>query len=103
MSSPSESGHLSNNHRDTLMKVFQHPTNRNIEWPATVSLLNAIGSVEERHEGKYRVKVGDAIEFLAPPKHKNLDVDQVVKLRRMLTAAGYDTLVREWEAEGKQV
>ena len=103
MSSPSGSEHLSNNHRDTLLQVFQHPTSRNIEWPATLSLLNAIGSVEERHEGKYRVKVGDAIEFLAPPKHKNLDVDQVVKLRRMLTAAGYDTLVREWEAEGKQV
>jgi hypothetical protein len=101
MSSPS--GHLSNNHRDTLMKVFQHPTSRNIEWPATVSLLNAVGSVEERREGKYRVKVGEATEFLAPPKHKNLDVDEVLKLRRMLTAAGYDALVREWEAGGKQV
>ena len=103
MSSPSGSEHLSNNHRDTLLQVFQHPTSRNIEWPATLSLLNAIGSVEERHVGKYRVKVGDTTEFLGPPRHKSLVVDEVLKVRRMLTSAGYDTLVRELESRGKQV
>ena len=35
---------LSNHHRDTLAKIFQHPTSHNIEWPDVVSLLNAVGT-----------------------------------------------------------
>ena len=95
--------HLSNRHRDTLMQIFQHPTSHNIEWQAVLSLLNAVGSVEQRHDGKYRVTVGDETEVLTPPKHKDIGTQQVVDLRRMLTSAGYRAVVDGLEAKGKEV
>ncbi len=96
-------GHLNNRHRDTLLQIFQHPTSHNIEWPAVLSLLEAVGSVEQHHDGKYSVTVGTETEVLTPPKHKDIDVQQVVDLRRMLTSAGYRAVVDELEAKGKEV
>ena len=95
--------HLNNRHRDTLMQVFQHPTSHNIEWPAVLSLLEVVGSVEQRHDGKYKVTVGTETEILAAPKHKDIGTQQVVDLRRMLTSAGYQELVEELENKGKEV
>ena len=89
MSSNPEPAHLNNHHRDTLQQIFQHPTSHNIEWPAVLSLLEAVGTVEERHDGKYVVHVGDETEVLTRPKHKDIDVQLVVDLRRMLNGAGY--------------
>ena len=94
--------HLNNRHRDTLLQIFQHPTSHNIEWPAVLSLLEAVGSVEQRHDGKYLVTVGTESEVLTP-KHKDIDIQQVVDLRRMLTTAGYRAAVDELEAKGKEV
>jgi hypothetical protein len=95
--------HLSNHHRDTLLQIFQHPTSHNIEWPAVLSLLEAVGSVTQHHDGKYVVTVGTETEVLTPPKHKDIDIQQVVDLRRMLTSAGYRGVVDELEAKGKEV
>jgi hypothetical protein len=89
MSSNPEPAHLNNHHRDTLQQILQHPTSHNIEWPAVLSLLEAVGKVEERHDGKYVVHVGDETEVLTRPKHKDIDVHLVIDLRRMLTGAGY--------------
>ncbi len=101
--STSEPEHLNNRHRDTLLQIFQHPTSHNVEWQAVLSLLEAAGSVELRHDGKYLVHVGGQNEVLARPKHKDIDVQQVVDLRRLLTGAGYRTVVEELEAKGKEV
>jgi hypothetical protein len=95
--------HLNNRHRDTLLQIFQHPTSHNIEWPAVLSLLEFVGSTEQRHDGKYLVTVGTESEVLTPPKHKDIDIQQVVDLRRMLTTAGYRAVVDELEAKGKEV
>lgn len=95
--------HLSNHHRDTLLQIFQHPISHNIEWPAVLSLLQAVGSVEQHHDGKYVVTLGTETEVFSPPKHKDIDVQQVVDLRRMLTSAGYRSVVDELEAKGKEV
>lgn len=89
MSSPAEQPHLSNHHRNTLRQIFQHPTSHNIEWTAVLSLLEAVGSVVERHDGKFMVSVGPDKEFLDPPLHKDIDPQIVVDLRRMLSDAGY--------------
>ena len=102
MSSTSEPVHLSNNHRDTLLRIFQHPSSHNIEWPAVLSLLGAVGSVEELHDGKYRVSLGNETEVFARPNHKDIDVQQIVDLRRMLTVAGYAEVVEAFEERGKQ-
>ena len=102
MSSSSEPAHLNNNQRDTLLQVFQHPTSHNIEWPAVLSLLEAAGSVEERHDGKFHVRVGTETEVFTRPRHKDIDVQQIIDLRRMLTNAGYGALVTEMEEKGKE-
>ena len=87
--SRAEPEHLDNRHRDTLRQIFQHPVSHNIEWRAVVSLLEAVGSVSQHHDGKLAVTLGGETEFLDPPRHKDIDAQMVVDLRRMLAAAGY--------------
>jgi hypothetical protein len=84
-----ESEHLDGRHRDTLAQIMRHPTSHNIEWRAVMSLLEAIGEVTVRHDGKVAVKIGSELEFLDPPGGKDVDEQMVIDLRRMLTSAGY--------------
>jgi hypothetical protein len=84
-----EPEHLDNRHRNTLREIFQHPVSHNIEWRSVVSLLEAVGSVTQQHDGKLSVTLGDETEFLDPPPHKDIDAQLVVDLRRMLAGAGY--------------
>ena len=84
-----ESEHLDGRHRDTLRQIFEHPASHNIEWRAVVSLLEAVGSVTTRHDGKVAVRLGTGLEFLEPPPGKDIDEQMVVDLRRMLANAGY--------------
>jgi hypothetical protein len=79
---------LNNHQRDTVRKIFQHPAGHNIEWHAVLSLLEAVGSVDHR-EGKVAVTVGAETEFFDVPAGKDIDVQAVVDLRRLLAAAGY--------------
>jgi hypothetical protein len=84
-----EPQHLNNRHRDTLRQIFEHPTSHNIEWKNVVSLLDAVGTVEERHDGKLEVRLGGEIEFIEPPAGKDIDTQTVVDLRKMLSTAGF--------------
>jgi hypothetical protein len=84
-----EPEHLNDHHRDTLREIFQHPTSHNIEWRAVVSLLDAVGSVTEQHDGKIAVTVGSQTEFFHRGSKKDLDVQTVVDLRHLLGSAGY--------------
>lgn len=81
--------HLSNHHRTTLREIFDHQSSGTIEWRKVRSLLEAVGTVEQEHDGKLKVSVGPESEVLHVPNHKELDRQQVVDLRRMLTEAGY--------------
>ena len=89
MSSPSEPVHLNNHHRNTLRQIFQHPVSHNIEWHSVVSLLKAVGSVVENHDGMVAATVGPETEYFEPPAHKDIDTQTVVDLRRILSSAGY--------------
>jgi hypothetical protein len=89
MSSTPEQPHLSNHHRTTLRQIFQHPVSHNIEWHAVVSLLQAVGSVAEHHDGKAAVTIGSSTEFFDVPSHKDIDVQTVLDLRQMLANGGY--------------
>lgn len=84
-----EPEHLNNHHRDTLRQIFQHPTSHNIEWRAVRSLLDAVGSVTEQHDGKLAITVGSQTEFFDPAGKKDVDVQTVVDLRHLLGAAGF--------------
>jgi hypothetical protein len=89
MPSTPEHVHLNDHHRNTLLRIFRHPVSHNIEWRAVLSLLNVVGSVEERRDGKVVVTLGSEAETLERPQNKDMDVQQVVELRRMLSNAGY--------------
>jgi hypothetical protein len=97
-----EPRHLSNHHRDTLLKIFEQPTSHNIEWREVTSLVEAVGSVEETHGGMYRVVVGDDTQVVGPRRDKDVDVQTVLDLHRMLAGAGYETVVAEMTAKGKE-
>jgi len=45
---------LNNHHRDTLRKILDHPTSANVEWRQVLSLLEAVGTVEEEHTASSR-------------------------------------------------
>jgi hypothetical protein len=81
--------HLSNHHRDTLAQIFTHPLSHNIEWRAVLSLLPVVTTVEERHDGHVLVTVGDESETFDPNREKDIDAEQLTKLRRLLRQAGY--------------
>ena len=80
--------HLSSHHRDTLRKIFSHSSSANIEWREVLSLLRAVGTVQERHNGKLDVTLGPETEVLTPPHGKDVGEPMLVDLRRMLTEAG---------------
>jgi hypothetical protein len=80
---------LNNRHRDTVEKIFSHPASSNIEWREVLSLVEAIGTVSARHDGKLEVTLGPETEVLRPPHGKDVDVQMVVDLRRMLKQAGF--------------
>ena len=89
MASTSGPADLSSHHRNTLHKIFQHPTSHNIEWHDVLSLLSAIGSVTRHRDNKVAVTVGSETRFLDIPEDKDVDVDSIVDLRRLLSDAGY--------------
>lgn len=81
--------HLSSHHRDTVEKIFRHPASGNIEWRQVVSLLEKVGTATHEHNGKLKVTLGPETEVLTAPQGKDIDVQMVVDLRRMLTQAGF--------------
>ena len=81
--------HPSHHHRDTIEKIFSHASSGNIEWRGVLSLLNAVGTTTQEHNGKVKVTVGPETEVLRPPHGKNIDEQTLVDLRRMLRQAGF--------------
>jgi hypothetical protein len=80
---------LNSHHQHTLNQILQHPVSHNIEWPAVLSLLEAVGSVKESHDGKFVVTLASRTETIERPKSKDIDTELVVDLRRWLVQAGY--------------
>jgi hypothetical protein len=80
------SSELNSRHRDTIEKIFRHPASGNVEWRQVVSLLEAVGTVQE--EGAdLKVTLGAETETLRRPRSKDIDTQMIVDLRRMLTQA----------------
>ncbi len=74
-----EAGHLNSHQRDTLAQIFRHPLGHNIEWHSVISLLNAIGTVQETHKGHTLVTIGEETETFDPAAaqgHRCRSVDE---------------------------
>ena len=54
-----------------------------------LSLIEAVGTAVEEHNGKVKVTLGEQSEVLHPPHGKDVDTQMIVDLRQMLAAAGY--------------
>jgi hypothetical protein len=80
---------LNNHHRDTVEKILSHPASGNVEWRQVVSLIDAIGTAVQEHNGKLKVTIGPETEVLTPPHGKDVDKQTIVDLRRMLVDAGF--------------
>ena len=80
---------LSNRHRDTIEKIFDRPSSGNVEWGEVLSLLETVGDVVEEPNGRYRVTLGAETEVVDRPHGKDVDVQLLVDLRRMLRYAGF--------------
>jgi hypothetical protein len=103
MSSLSGPEHLSGHHRDTLIRILQEETNYNVEWHDVVSLLEAIGSIEQEHDDMFVFRIGQETEVLRRPSDKDIDGQQLIDLRRLLTSAGYANTAADLEDKGKEV
>ena len=79
---------VSNRHRDTLEKTFEHPSSGNLEWRQMRSLLEAVGTVVQEPNRKLRVTLGPETEVSTPPRGKDVDTQLLVDLRRMPRSAG---------------
>jgi hypothetical protein len=66
-------------------------------------LLEAIGSIEQQHDDMFLFRIGHETEVLRRPSEKDIDGQQLVDLRRLLTSAGYDTMAADLEDKGKEV
>ncbi len=80
--------HLDGHHRATVDKIFQHPAGHNIQWHDVLSLLRSVATVDEEHDGRFRVTLGSETETLDAPSGHDIDTQMVVDLRRMLQGAG---------------
>ncbi|MCS5734985.1 hypothetical protein [Herbiconiux daphne] len=89
MSDATSPDHLSQHHRTTLAHIEAHPTSHNLEWKDVIALLDEVADVTEEHDGKFVVKLADDRLVLTKPKHKDIDEQTVVDLRRLFTNAGY--------------
>jgi hypothetical protein len=79
---------LDGHHRATLEKIFNHPVSHNVQWHDVVSLLERVAVVEAERDGRYKVTLGPETETFDPPRHHDLDEQQIIDLRRMLKGAG---------------
>jgi hypothetical protein len=68
-----------------------------------VSLLEAVGSIEEQHDDMFVFRIGQETQVLRRPSDKDIDGQQLVDLRRVLTSAGYATMAEDLEDRGKEV
>jgi len=79
---------LDAHHRATVSKIFNHPVSHNLQWHDVLSLLQSVATVAEKPDGRYTVTLGSETETFDAPRHRDLDEQQVVDLRRMLRGAG---------------
>lgn len=78
---------VNHHHRDTIATLFAHPTSGNLKWVDIISMLNAVGEVEDKGDGRIRVALGSTVEGFEVHE-KDATVEQIADLRRMLRDAG---------------
>jgi hypothetical protein len=68
-----------------------------------VSLVNHLGSVLERHDGNDEFSIGTTSEVFKKPHDKDMELEDVVRLRAFFERAGVDASGPKSEPTGAQV
>ena len=79
---------LDRHHQATVTRIFSHPVSHNIQWHDVLSLLEHLDAVTAEHDGRYEVTLGAETQTFDAPRGHDIDEQQVIDLRRMLTGAG---------------
>ena len=79
---------LDHHNRQTAERIFRHPTSHNIQWHDVISLLDQLGGTSETSHGSLEITIGEDIDFIKGPRHRELTEDHVVHLRKVLRKAG---------------
>jgi hypothetical protein len=82
--------HINHHQRDTLEALFAHPTRHNVRWKDVEHLLDALGEIEVKHNGHLHVTLSGIVESFDVNHGRDLTLEQVMDLRRMLKSAGFD-------------
>jgi len=77
---------LDHHHRLTVTKIFRHPLSHNIQWHDVMALLERLGEVGESHRGNVTLAVGGDVHSLGHPQGRDLNEEQVIKVRHLLAA-----------------
>lgn len=85
----SELPKLSGRHEDTLQRIFTHPSSHNIEWRQVRALLSEVTTVTEHDDGRIGIRAGDHEVVLPRPRNKDIDMEELVDVRRLLEELGY--------------
>lgn len=80
------------NHKQisVLEKVFTQPVSHNLTWHDVTTLLDAVGTLEEKHKGSWRTTIGGQMQVFDPNHGKELSTQQVIDLGHILSAAGVE-------------
>lgn len=81
---------LDHEQRRTLERLYGHPLPHNLKWPQALALLRALSEEFVELSDRCRVTIDGHTEVFRRPRHADLPVDMVVKVRRFLTATNND-------------
>lgn len=81
---------LGKNHADTLAQIFAQPASHNIRWEDVVKLVTAAGSVDQRHDGRFKFTIGTQAQIFDRPRNKDIDIEMLEDLRHMFRSAGME-------------
>ncbi len=71
-------------HEHTIGQLFAHPVARNIEWSELIPALATIGLVKVEKNGNYQFTRNGHTLVFDISHHKEVDVEEVIKLRHFL-------------------
>ena len=86
---PQERKVLHGAHLRTLETLFRHPAAHNLEWMDVLSLIEQIGTAEEKSNNKFSIEVGGQHYQMHKPHTKDLTSTEIVDLRHFLQRAGW--------------
>jgi hypothetical protein len=79
---------ISSSNRRTVDAILRHPVAHNLEWSDVITLIEKLGTVEQKANAEFVFQVHAQRHVMHKPHTKDLTGPEVVELRKFLTRAG---------------